>query len=157
MATVSRINGTPVNIGYAGTAGGIAMTTITSTAIKATLQSADYSTEATRGLVENEVGDRMTSFWTDPYAKADLKLVITGTGLATTGGGTTDVISMTALIESIKPGDFLIVTACQQEPGLVATTWEVQSSPKISGTNKTAKEWTVNLEKAAGITAVAAA
>ncbi len=150
MATVSKINGTPVNIGYAGTAGGIAMTTITSTAIKATLQSSDYSTEATRGLVENEVGNRMTSFWTDPYAKASLKLVITGSGLA-------DVITQTALIEAITPGQFLIVTACQQEPALVGTTWEVQTSPKISGTNKTAKEWTVELESAAGIAAVAPA
>ena len=150
MATVSKINGTPVNIGYAGTAGGIAMTTITSAAIKATLQSSDYSNEATRGLVENEVGDRMTSFWTDKYAKASLKFVITGSGLA-------DVIAQTAVIEAIQPGDFLTVTACQQEPALVGTTWEVQTSPKISGTNKTAKEWTVELEKAAGITAVAAA
>ena len=148
MSTVSRINGTPVNIGYAGTSGGATLTTITSTAIKATLQSGDYSNEATRGLVENEVGDRMTSFWTDKFNKASLKFVITGSGLA-------DVISQTAVIEAINPGDFLIVTACQQEPAFVGSTWEVQGSPKITGTNKTAKEWTVELENAAGITAVA--
>ncbi len=149
MATVNRINGTPVNIGYAGTSGGISITTITSTAIKATLQSADYSVESTRGLVENEVGDRMASFWTDQYAKASLKLVITGSGLA-------DVIAQTAVIEALTPGMFLIITACQQEPGLVGTTWEIQNSPKITGTNKTAKEWTVELEKAPNITAIAA-
>ncbi len=149
MATVSRINGTAVNIGYAGTSGGLTMTTITSTAIQTVLQSADYSKEATRGLVENEVGDRFVSFFTDPYDKASLKFIIKGTGLA-------DAIAQTAVIEAIKPGDFLIVTACQQEPALVGTTWEVQTSPKITGTNKTAKEWSCELERAANITAVVA-
>ena len=145
MATVSKINGTAVNVGYAGTTNGIALTTITNAVVSAVLQSHDLSKEATRSLVENEVGDRMTSIWTDPYAKASLKFIVKGTGLA-------DAIAQTALIEAINPGDFLICTACQQEPGMVATNWEVQSSPKITGTNKTAKEWTVELEKAPGIT-----
>lgn len=152
MATVSRINGIAVNVGYAGTTGGLAatITSLTNAALKATLQSGDYSNEATRGLVGNEVGDRMASFWTDPYAKASLKFVITGTGLA-------DVIAQTAVVEAITPGMFLNISACQQEPGFIASNWEVVGSPKISGTNKTAKEWTVELEKAANITGAATA
>jgi len=147
MATVSRINGTAVNVGFAGTAGGI---TITNPAVSATLQECGFAQDASNERVLDEVGNRMSSIWTDPHAKADLKLVIKGTGLA-------DVIAQTAIIEAVLPGTLLSITACQQEPGMVATNWEVMSGPKITGTNKTAKEWTVSLEKAAGITAQAAA
>lgn len=145
MATVSRINGTAVNVGFAGTPGGI---TITNPAIKATLQECGLSQDASHDLVLDEVGNRMSSIWTDPNAKAELKLVITGAGLG-------DVIAQTAIIEAITPGVLLNITACQQEPGMVAANWEVQSGPKITGTNKTAKEFTISLEKAPGIVAQA--
>ena len=146
MATVTRINGTAVNVGFAGTPNGI---TITNPAVSAVLQECGYAQDGTNERVLDEVGNRMASFWTDPHTKADLKLVIKGAGLA-------DAIAQTAIIEGITPGTLLAITACQQEPGMVGTNWEVMNSPKITGTNKNAKEWTVSLEKAAGITAQAA-
>jgi len=145
MATVSRINGTAVNVGFAGTPGGI---TITNPAVKGTLQELGISQDASNERVLDEVGNRMASIWTDPHAKAELKLVITGTGLG-------DAIVQTSVIEAILPGTLLNITACQQEPGMVATNWEVMSAPKISGTNKNAKEFTLSVEKAAGIVAQA--
>jgi hypothetical protein len=146
MATVNKILGTAVNVGFAGTAGGI---TITNPAVSATLQECGYSTDGSNERVLDEVGNRMSSIWTDPHAKADLKLVIKGAGLA-------DVIAQTAIIEAITPGMLLTVGACQQAPGMVAANWEVMNAPKITGTNKNAKEWTLSLEKAPGITATAA-
>jgi len=147
MSTVTRINGTAVNVGFAGTPGGI---TITNPAVQGVLQELGLAQDATNERILDEVGNRMASIWTDPHAKADLKLIIKGAGLA-------DVIAQTAIIEAITPGMLLSITACQQEPGMVATNWEVMNSPKITGTNKNAKEWTVSLEKAAGITTQAAA
>ena len=148
MSTIAVQNGTAVNIGFGGTAGGL---TITSPAVgtKLILQSADESQDATNYRVEDEVGNVVVSAWTDPHVKATLELIIKGTGLA-------DAIASTALVEAITPGTFLVVSACQQMPGLVAS-WEVMSSPKIAGSNKDAKKFTVNLEKRAGITTVASA
>jgi hypothetical protein len=149
MATVDKINGTAVNIGFAGTAGGL---TITTPAISTNLilQSADYGLDATNERVMDEVGNVVASAWSDPHAKAQLEFVIKGTGLA-------DVITVTTTIAAIKPGDILVIGACQQLAPLVGTTWEVMSSPRVSGTNTTAKRFTCSLEKRAGITAAASA
>lgn len=149
MATVAKINGTAVNIGFAGTAGGI---TITNPALSTNfiLQSADETQGANNYRVEDEVGNVVTSAWSDPHSKVTLELIIKGTGLA-------DVITQTATVEAIVPGVLLVVGACQQQPGLVATNWEVMDSPKVAGTNKDAKKFTVNLEKRAGITSAVSA
>lgn len=149
MATVSVINGTAVNIGFAGTSGGISITT-PAISTKLILQSADEATGASNYRVEDEVGNVVVSAWMDPHTKATLEVIIKGTGLA-------DAIASTALIEAIKPGDLLVIGACQQMPGLVATNWEVMDGPKVSGTNKDAKKFNISLEKRAGITAAASA
>lgn len=149
MATVAVQNGTAVNIGFAGTAGGL---TITSPAIstKLILQSADESQDATNYRVEDEVGNVVVSAWTDPHTKVTLELVIKGTGLA-------DAIASTVLCEALTPGVILVIGACQQQPGLVGTNWEVMSAPKVAGSNKDAKKLSLSLEKRAGITAAAGA
>jgi hypothetical protein len=149
MATVSRINGVAVNIGFAGTPGGLS---ITSPAISTNLilQSADESNKATSYRVEDEVGNRVVSTWMDPTKEVVLEMIIKITGLAA-------VITATAAIEAIEPGDMLTIGACQQQPGLVATNWEVQDSPKVAGTNKDAKKFTVTLVAAPGITGPASA
>ena len=149
MATVAKILGTAVNIGFAGTAGGI---TITSPALSTNfiLQSEDLTQAASNYRVEDEVGNVVVSAWMDPHSKATLEMIIKGTGLA-------DVITQTAVVEGITPGTLITVGACQQQPGLVGTNWEVMDSPKIAGTNKDAKKFTVSLEKRAGITAAVSA
>lgn len=153
MATVSKINGTAVNVAFAGTAGGI---TITSPALtgKLILQSADESNGASNYRVEDEVGNVVTSAWMDPHKKATLELIIKGTGRG-------DAIVSTTLCEAIVPGELLVITACQQMPGLFSTVvtdkWEVMDGPKVAGSNKDAKKFSITLEKRAGITADAGA
>ena len=149
MATVNVINGTAVNIGFAGTPGGLS---ITSPAIstKLILQSAEETDDAERILVHDEVGNKVVSAWVDPTKKVALELIIKGTGLA-------DVIVSTQLVEAIKTGDMLVIGACQQQPGLVGSHWEVQSGAKVSGSNKDAKKYSVSLESSPGITGPAPA
>ncbi len=150
MATVAVINGVAVNIAFAGTAGGIS---ITSPAISTSviLQSADEAQDATNYRVEDEVGNVVVSAWMDPHTKATLEIIPKGTGLAAVASVTTP------LFEGITPGTFLVIGACQQMPGLVGTNWEVMSGPKLAGTNKDAKKFTVSIEKRAGITGLASA
>lgn len=149
MATVATINGTAVNIGFAGTSGGLTITTpsISSNII---LQSAEESQGANNYRVEDEVGNVVTSAWSDPHSKAQIEFIIKASTLAA-------VITATTTIAAIKPGDILVIGACQQHPSLVGTTWEVMDSPRVSGSNKDAKKFTVSLEKRAGITAAATA
>ena len=146
MAVVNVINGVAVNIGFAGTPGGIAITN-PSLSSQLILQSADVSQDASNYRVEDEVGNVIVSSWMDPHAKATLELIIKGAGLA-------DVITQTSVVTGITPGTLLVIGACQQLPALVGTNWEVMSGPKVAGTNKDAKKFTINLEKRAGITAV---
>jgi hypothetical protein len=149
MATVAVINGTAVNIGFAGTAGGLTITT-PSISTNLILQSTDVSRGANNYRVEDEVGNVVTSAWSDPHLKAQLEFIIKGTGLAA-------VITATTAVGAIAPGDILVIGACQQHPDLVGTTWEVMDSPRVSGSNKDAKKFSCSLEKRAGITAVASA
>lgn len=149
MATVAQILGTAVNIGFAGTAGGL---TISSPAVstKLILQSTDETQAANNYRVEDEVGNVVMSAWSDQHTKAVLEFIIKGSGLA-------DVITSTSLVEAITPGTLLNISACQQQPGLVGTNWEVMDSPKVAGSNKDAKKFSVTVEKRAGITQVAPA
>lgn len=149
MATVGTINGTAVNIGFAGTAGGLTITT-PSISTNLILQSAEETQGANNYRVEDEVGNVVTSAWSDPHTKAQLEFIIKSTTLAA-------VITATTTIAAIKPGDLLVIGACQQQPSLAASTWEVMDSPRVGSSNKDAKKFTVSLEKRAGITADAPA
>jgi hypothetical protein len=148
MAVVNKINGTAVNIAFAGTPGGI---TITNPALSTNfiLQSTDETQGASNYRVEDEVGNVIVSAWMDPHTKVTLEMIIKGAGLA-------DVINQTQTVEGITPGLLLVIAACQQQPGLVGTNWEVMDSPKVAGSNKDAKRFTCNLERRAGITATVA-
>lgn len=138
-------NGAAVNMSFPG---GIAITapggSLTTNII---LQSAKHSVHGERVMVHDEVGNRVVSDWLDPYEKATLEMVLKGTGV-----GNVQAVVM-PLIAAIIPGIFLNVTACTAMPDLVGTTWEVVDGPEWGGSNKDAKKWTVNLERAAGITA----
>jgi len=147
MAIVAVINGTPVNIGFAGTAGGLTITT-PSISTNLILQSADHSRAASNMLVLDEVGNEVTSAWSNPHQMATLEFVIKSDSLA-------NVITATTTIAAIAPGDLLVVGACQQLPSLVGTNWEVQDSPKVAGTNTDAKKFNCTVKKRAGITAAA--
>lgn len=144
MATLGRINGVGVNIGYAGTPGGI---TFNDAGIspKLILQSADDAGEAENVEVMDEAGNLTASGWLNPQRKCTLEFVITGSGGA-------DAVAQTQLCENIAPGDILAITACNQLPGLVKTNWEVLTGPKVAGSNKDAKKFTCNVRFSAGIT-----
>jgi hypothetical protein len=71
-----------------------------------------------------------------------------------TGAGAADALTQTTIVTSINPGDILVVTACAALPALVKTNWEVLSGPKVAGSNKDAKKFTVNVRASAGITGV---
>jgi hypothetical protein len=144
MAQIGRINGVGVNIGYAGTPGGI---TLNDAGIspKMILQSADDSGEAENYEIMDEAGNLTISAWLNPQRKSTLELVITGAG-----GG--DAITQTQLCENISPGDMLVISACAALPGLVKTNWEVLTGPKVAGTNKDAKKFTCNVRYSPGVT-----
>ena len=137
------INGTAVNFGFTGT-NGIVITGISGTL----LQSADYSAEADKDEVRSGQGDIVNRSWYDQHIKATLEWVITGTGLAA-------AITNTA-VAAMLPGAILVITACASEPDLIATNWEVIRS-SIKGSNTNSKRVTLEIEKRAGITAVASA
>ena len=138
---MATINGTAVNFGYTGT-NGIAITGISGTL----LQSTDRSKAADVESARSGVGDIVARGWYDIHEEATLEWIITGTNLAAAVTNTT--------FTGIGPGDFIVITACASEPGLVAT-WEVQSAPKITGSNTTFKKISVTIHKRSGVTAVA--
>jgi hypothetical protein len=144
MAVLGRVNGVGVNIGYAGTPGGI---TFNDAGVqpKLILQTADASNDAENYEVYDEAGNLTISAWLNPQNKAMLEFVVTGAGGA-------DAIAQTTAVMGIQPGDILVVTACAAMPNLVRTNWEVLSGPKVAGSNKDAKKFTVNIRASAGIT-----
>ena len=146
MATVAVQNGVAVNIGFPTTAGGI---TITSPSMSGNiiLQSADHSKGANNYRVEDEVGNVVVSAWSDPHDKASLEIIIKASTLSAAITATT--------LASLTPGVILTVSACANMPDLVATTWEIMDSPRITGDNKSAKKLSLPLEKRAGITTAA--
>lgn len=147
MATLAVLNGTAVNIGFGTTSGGLTISNpaLTSMII---LQSADYGNDASNYRVEDEVGNVVVSAWSDPHQKASLEFIIKSDSKA-------NVITATATVAAIAPGDIITIGACAQMTSLVGSTWEVMSGPKVSGSNKDAKKFTCQIEKRAGITAAA--
>lgn len=145
MATVNKQNGTAVNFAFPTTTGGITVS-VPDISGNLILQSADETAGATNERVLDEVGNVVSSIWTDPHLKASLECVIKAAGLAA-------AITATA-IASLVPGTIITISACANMPDLIATTWEVMDA-KIAGTNTSAKRLTLSLEKRAGITAAA--
>lgn len=139
------LNGTPVNFGYSGANNGI---TITNLSGKMLLQSADHSKTADVESARGGQGDILTRGWYDIHDEATLEWIISD---ATNVAGALTNTTLTG----VNPGDFIVVTACANDPGL-AGTWEVQSGSKIVGSNTTFKKLSCSLHKRAGVTAVAA-
>lgn len=137
------VNGTAVNFGFLTTANGITITGVSGTL----LQSADHMASADVEVVRDGTGAEVVHAWYNDHDEATLEWIITGSGLAA-------AITNTALI---RPGAFVVISACASFPGLVATTWEAQSDVKISGTNTNSKRFSIKLKKCAGITAAAGA
>jgi len=141
------INGTPCNFGLHTTTGGITVSGPTDLTGKLILQSAEYSKAATNDRTGDEVGNVVISAWYDAHTKATLEWVPIGSNLA-------GAITNTA-IGGFIPGAFVTIAACASMPELVATTWEIVGETKVTGSNTSQKKVTVNIEKRAGITAVA--
>lgn len=139
---MATINGTAVNFGFTGT-NGIAITGLSGTL----LQSAEHTKVSDLEKVRDGVGEVATHAHYNIHDEASLEYVVTGTGLA---AAITNTVLQT-------PGTILVITACASMPSLVATTWEVQSGCKISGSNVNAKRITLPIHKYTGITAAAGA
>jgi hypothetical protein len=135
------INGTPVVFGFTGS-NGIAITGISGTL----LQSTDHSAEADHEDTRNGIGDIVARAWYDQHRRATLEWVVTSTTLTLALAANT--------LSSVTPGTILVVSACASDPDLVATTWEVMSA-KSSHSNTSSAKISVQLEKRAGIAAVA--
>lgn len=144
MASVYIQNGTPVNIAFPTTAGGI---TIPSLPAVFVLQKADETGGAENYRVKDNVGNVIVSAWMDPHTKVSLEFLITGTGIAAAQANT--------ILTGLTPGIILTISACQSMPDLVATNWEIMNDPKITKSNVDAAMFSFNVEKRAGITAVA--
>lgn len=140
---MATINGTAIVFGFTGT-NGIAITGISGTL----LQSTDQSAEADHEDVRNGIGDIVARGWYDQNRKATLEWVVTGTGLANA------IVNNT--LATLLPGAIIVISACASNPDLIATNWEVMTSKNV-GSNTSSARITAQLEKRAGITAVASA
>jgi hypothetical protein len=154
----NTINGTPVIVGFYG---GITITTpagaMTS---KVMLRSAKHAPKATRLIVEDEVGNGVSSNWADPHTGADLEFTIRGVGIADA------LASIAFLQQNVLPGVLLTITACPgmpdfangspQTPTVAPGVFEVIDSG-TTGSNKDARTFTCNLERRPGITQAAPA
>lgn len=132
-------NGTAVNFAFATAAG---ITTASITGIL--LQEAGYGLQSERVLVKNAQGKRTTSIHEDEFETLRLRYIISGTNLAAAKTNAT----------LRQPGLFVVITACDDIPGLVQSNWEVISG-ELTGSNNAPKEVTLQLERAALITAAA--
>lgn len=139
------INGTPVNFGFQTTTGGITISGLSGVL----LQSAEHSVEADVERTRDPAGNIVTDAWYDQHVKATLEWVVTGTGLA-------NAITNTALA-ALTPGTIINITACANDPDLVATNWEAMSGAKITKSNTGSAKISIPLEKRAGITGAASA
>jgi hypothetical protein len=144
-------NGVAVGVGFAG---GVSAFTLTSGAVltgRLLLQSADSSQDAENVEVYDDTGFLVGSYWINFLQKAALKLTLKS------NVGLTDFLAQTeAVVESLTPG-LLVTMTIPSMPSLNGTNWELLSGAKVSGTNKTAKEWTIDVRKSPGITAVTSA
>lgn len=136
------INGTAVNFGFIGQ-NGITVNNINGWL----LQSADHASHADVDKVRNAAGDEVVHAWHNFRDEATLEVIVTGTGIS-------NAILNTALQ---TPGTLISISTCGSMPSLVASTWEIQSGFKISGSNVNAKKISVPIHKFAGITATASA
>lgn len=136
-------NGTPVNFSFKSTAsdGGLTCTGLTGFL----LQSTDIEDGADKEEVRGPGGDIVSRNWYDSHTKAALRFVISATSKA-------NAITATTL-SSFKAGGIISITACASQPDLVASTWEIQAGTKIAGEITKSAEFTIPLEKRAGITA----
>ncbi len=139
---MSTLNGTAVVFAFS-TAAGITITGLNGVL----LQSKDHAKEAERELTRDATGSRVQSTHYDFRDVATIRYRVSGTGVA-------NAIVNTALQ---APGTLLVVTACVEDPAMVATNWEVQSGAKLMQTNTGVAEIELTLEKSAGITAVTSA
>lgn len=136
---MATLNGTPVVFAFT-TAAGITITNLPGIL----LQSKDHAKEAERELTRDGTGSRVQSTHYDFRDTASIRYKVSGTSLA-------DAKVNTAIV---APGTLLVITACADDPAMVATNWEVQSGGKLMQTNTSHAEMEVPLEKSAGITAV---
>jgi len=138
-------NGVAVGIGFAG---GISITSPALTG-RLLLQSADSSQHGENVEIHDDIGNLVGSGWINPQQRASLKLT-----LKSATNSLSDFLTNTeAVVELIQPGQLITIGSCAAMPSLVGTTWELLDGPKVSGTNKTAREWTIDIRKSPGITA----
>ena len=132
-------NGTSVNFGFAAIGG------FTIGGFQATLvQRVSESVGAEREVIKNYQGDRVADVHTDQVLKCELEVVISATG------GIAAAKALTVL-GGLSPGTNIIIAACAEMPDLASNYWEVVGSPRIEGTNTTAKRVTIPIERCAGI------
>src|SRR6185295_15457743 len=112
------------------------------------LQTGDHSADADKEEIRSGVGDIIARNWYDQHRKLTLEWVVGGTGLANA------IVNRT--LSTLTPGTIIVISACASQPDNVATNWEVQSA-RDNGSNTSSAKFTVQLEKRAGITAVASA
>jgi hypothetical protein len=140
--SISIQNGTPVNIAFQGTVGGLTIPSLPAVFI---LQKADETGGAENYRVKDNVGAVIVSAWMDAHFKASLEFLITGTTIATAMANT--------ILTGLTPGTLLNISACASMPDLQKMTWEIMDSPKISKSNTDAAMFSLNIEYRAGIVA----
>ena len=145
MAQTLVGNGIAVNFGFKSTSSDYGITDGGTVLKGFLLQSAEYETGADVEDVRSLQGDKVSRNWYDYHVKANLRLVIAGTGKAAAITSTT--------LSPFKPGTLLVVSACASHPDLVGTNLECQPGVKIAGDITKSAEITIPVEIRAGITA----
>ncbi len=138
---MSTINGAAIN--WAGAVRGTAITgTNVGTLV---LQDSDHAKNAEQEIIRDEEGERIARVWYGAYDTATFNYIVKAATLAA------------AITASKVPaqGEFVTVTSTTYA-ALAATTWEVVGASS-KGSNTGALRITLQLEKCAGITAIAAA
>jgi len=147
------INGTPVNFGAPNS--DILDAAGTGPLFKGTLtQRFSEGVACERELIRDYSGARVADSNYDPRFTFELEFVICAPAATNTLAGA----KAATILTSILPGKFLTLSVSADMPDITSPavgTYEVVGTPKIEASNTTSKRVTVQLERCAGLTAVA--
>ena len=139
--------GTACNFAF-GSAAGITISSPTLTGYL--LQNAGHGVEAELASVRDGDGTTVNDTYYDERKTAELRVAISGAGIAAARTNTT--------LANFSPGVIVVIGTCAARPDLVATNWVVtEAGPKVEGDNTGVAFIVIPLRARAGITAAASA
>jgi len=138
-----------VNFGFADTNGIGLKTSAGASIVGFLLQSVDYGAPASCEVTIDGQGNDVNHTWFNPHEEATLECVFVDSTATPT---ISQALTNTTLAQ-IKPGTLIQVTPFTALPDMPSSTvlWEVQSTPRITGSNVNAKKVSIPIKRFAGI------